>query len=249
MVRRYVANFALAVFLLVPCALHPASFNLLAKNASEAYASGRYKESAKLYLIMTRFGFNSAQVHYDLGNAYLKQGNIGRAILEYRRALKTDPGLAPARHNLSVARSLLTARVAAWEPSPWAATLRKLSPLLIKILVLVFVFLGNAALCTALLLNPGRLRRFCVQGLITAFILAGALLGLMVYSEVVLPSHLPAVVVTAAPVYPTPEANGKPLSILPAGSEIMKVNNTGAWCFVIWGEGRGWTKTASVEVP
>ena len=41
---------------------------------------------------------------YDLGNAYFRKGDSGRAILNYERALALDPNHAEARANLQLVR-------------------------------------------------------------------------------------------------------------------------------------------------
>ena len=247
-------RFLIAALILGACLAWPpvsraASTDLLAQQAAQAYEQGRYGEAARLYRMLRDAGLQGADVHYDLGNCYLKEGDLGRAILEYRRALKYDPDLAPARHNLDVARKLLPARVAMWQPSPWESAVRDLPPGLLEVLVLCFVLLGNGFLAALLFIGPGRARRLCAQALVTAFVLAAISGGMMAYAETVLPAHKPAVIVSTARVYPQPERKGQPLAELPPGSEVVEVSTAGNWKLVLWGEGRGWTAARDVEVP
>lgn len=241
--------FAIAGFLLLSTGARPASSDLLAANAAAAYSEGRYAEASGLYRKLAASGHDGAQVRYDIGNCYLKQGNIGRAILAYRRALKFDSGMEAALHNLKVARKLLKARAAVWEPSPWEAFVDSVPPLYFKLTVLILAFLGNVMLCVVLFLDPGRARRLCVQLMIVFFLFAGTTMGVDVYAKEVRASHRPAVVVERAIVFESPMEKGKPLATLPAGSEIIEVQRAGGWCFVLWGEGRGWTRSSSVEIP
>jgi tetratricopeptide (TPR) repeat protein len=44
-------------------------------------------------------------VYYNLGNAYFKQGELAQAILAYERALRLQPSLQDAKHNLQFAQS------------------------------------------------------------------------------------------------------------------------------------------------
>jgi len=241
--------FAIAGLLFFSTGTHPASSDLLAANAAEAYAEGRYAESLSLYKKLAASGCDGAQVRYDIGNCRLKQGDIGRAILAYRRALKFDSGMEAALHNLEVARKLLKARAAAWEPSPWEAFVRGVPLLYMEIALLLLTLFGNILLCAALILDPGRARRLCVQFMIAFFLIAGATMGVKVYAKGVRASHKPAVVVESAGIFESPVEKGKPLATLPAGSEIIEVQRAGGWCFVLWGEGRGWTRSSSVEIP
>ena len=47
----------------------------------------------------------SAELYYNLGNAYYRTENITRAVLNYERALLLSPGDADIRFNLQLARS------------------------------------------------------------------------------------------------------------------------------------------------
>jgi len=244
-----VVFFAIAGLLLFSTGTHPASSDLLAANAAGAYAEGRYVEALNLYNQLAASGFDGAQVRYDIGNCYLKQGDVGRAILAYRRALKFDSGMEAALHNLEVARKLLKARAAAWEPSPWESFVGAVPLFYLDVALLLLTLFGNVLLCAALLLDPGGGRRLCVQFMIVFFLIAGATMGVEVYAKGVRASHKPAVVVKTTDVYASPVKGRKPIASLPSGSEIIEVQRAGGWCFVLWGEGRGWTVSANVEVP
>ena len=226
-----------------------ASDRLLAQQAAQAYDQGRYADAALLYQRLAWAGSGSAEVHYDLGNCHFRLGDLGPAILEYRRALGLDPSLQPAQKNLALARTLLPAKVAPWQPSPWEAFIASVPRVVLQGLVLGFSLLGNLALALILFSAPGRLRRAAAATLIACFLCAG-LVGLaLLYAHSVLPSHQPAVVLQSAAVYAGPEAQGTPLATLPAGSEIILAARAGDRALVMWGEGRGWTSASAVEVP
>jgi hypothetical protein len=234
-------------------ALSPAASSgssaLLSSQAAKAYGEGRYQEAAELYQRLIASGTDGADARYDLGNCWLKEGKLGRAILEYRRALRFDPHHGPSLHNIDVARRLLPARVAPWQPSPWERFLQALPPAWLDWAVIGLVLLGNLALGAILLLAPGRPRRILTGVMIGMFVTAGAVGLLWIYARTVLPSHRPAVVLKAAPVYAGPQAGGAPLATLPEGSEVIQVARAGDWTLVLWGEGRGWALSSSVEAP
>jgi tetratricopeptide (TPR) repeat protein len=225
------------------------SWGLLSRQAAKAYAEGRYDEASRLYALLAQSGLDGAAVRYDLGNCHLKRGDLGRAILEYRRALKYDPDLAPAQQNLQIARRLLKARVSPWQPSPWEAAVQGLPEGALEWGILAFALLGNLALGAVLLLPTGNPRRACLMLMVGAFVTAGGGMALLAYADTVVAGQEPAVVVSVATVYPGPEAKDTPIATLPPGSEVIRVSKAGAWSLVLWGEGRGWTESASVEVP
>lgn len=229
--------------------LSGASGQLLAQQAAQAYDQGRFADAAQLYQRLAEAGGGSAGAHYDLGNCHFKMGDLGQAILEYRRALALDPSLAPAQKNLALARTLLPARVAPWQPSPWEAFMASVPRATLQGLLLGFSLLGNLGLALILFAAPGRLRRAAAGVLIAGFLCAG-LAGLaLLYTHAVLPSHQPAVVLQPAAVYAGPEAQGTPLATLPTGSEIILTARAGDRALVMWGEGRGWTAASAIEVP
>ena len=69
------------------------------------YESGRYLEAALVYEQLIDQGYESGALYYNLGNAYFKQGDLGRAILSYRRAERLYPRDADIRANLEIARA------------------------------------------------------------------------------------------------------------------------------------------------
>ena len=68
------------------------------------YADGRYADATAAYEQLLASGVASANTYYNLGNAYLKQGQVGRAVLAYERAARLAPGDPDLRANLAFAR-------------------------------------------------------------------------------------------------------------------------------------------------
>ncbi len=82
---------------------------------NELYQEGQFEQAVEAYRSVLGAGVESATLHYNLGNAYFKAGDLGRAILSWERALDRDRGLADARSNLELARTLTVDDV---EPLP-----------------------------------------------------------------------------------------------------------------------------------
>ncbi len=72
--------------------------------ATQEYAQGHFKEAISGYEALVRAGQFSATVFYDLGNAYFRSGDFGRAILNYERALALERHHPEATANLEIAR-------------------------------------------------------------------------------------------------------------------------------------------------
>ncbi len=77
-----------------------------------AAARDAFREAAARYRELAGAGISNGFLYYNLANAELKAGELGRAILEYRRAAMFIPGDPKLRHNLEDARSLRVGEVA-----------------------------------------------------------------------------------------------------------------------------------------
>ncbi len=80
-----------------------------------AYKAGSYEASVGLFDSVRAAGKDGYIVQYNLGCAYYKNGDIGKSILAFERALRIDPGNVDAKHNLNVVRARTRDRI---EPIP-----------------------------------------------------------------------------------------------------------------------------------
>ena len=70
------------------------------------YAAGDFAGAAGAYEAQVRRGEYTANLFYNLADAYYRQGNRGRAVLNYQRALILDPSHAEAAANLAFVRGV-----------------------------------------------------------------------------------------------------------------------------------------------
>ena len=92
---------AIVVFLAAPAfAQEDADF----AKANQEFAQRHFKEAISDYETLIRNGQWSANVFYDLGNAYFRARDFGRAILNYERALALERHHPEATANLQIAR-------------------------------------------------------------------------------------------------------------------------------------------------
>ena len=99
------ARVLLPVFylLLTPSLLTPSSAQTKAE-ADSSYVRGQYQQAITQYEALLKQGA-SADLYYNLGNAYYRTENIPEAVLNYERALLLSPGDRDIRFNLQIARS------------------------------------------------------------------------------------------------------------------------------------------------
>jgi len=72
--------------------------------ADSAYVRGEYQQAINAYEALLKQGA-SAEIYYNLGNAYYRTENITKAVLNYERALLFSPGDRDIRFNLQLAQS------------------------------------------------------------------------------------------------------------------------------------------------
>src|SRR5437870_11251104 len=72
--------------------------------ANQEYAQGNFKQAIDGYEELVRSRQWSANLFYDLGNAYFRVGDFGHAILNYERALALEPHHPETQANLRIER-------------------------------------------------------------------------------------------------------------------------------------------------
>ena len=68
--------------------------------ANQLYTNRQYGDAVQIYEQLVDSGVRNADVYYNLGNAYFKNGELGQAIANYRRAEMLTPRDPLVRANL-----------------------------------------------------------------------------------------------------------------------------------------------------
>jgi tetratricopeptide (TPR) repeat protein len=79
---------------------YEANFN----KANKLFQSNEFQKAITEYENLSQENLKSAELFYNLGNAYYRNEQIGLAILNYNKALKLDDGFEDARFNLAIAK-------------------------------------------------------------------------------------------------------------------------------------------------
>ena len=213
--------------------------------ANQEYADRNFKEAIDGYGQLVRSGQWSANLFYDLGNAYFRAQDFGHAILNYERALALDRHHPEADANLRIVRD--------------EARALELTPTLVE-RYLKFANVNQFTIAAAVALW---IAIFCIVVLIFARKRSGAVIVLSIVSLSIL-----AVAVFA--IYELDNgSNGRALAIvtgmnvqarvatadnansvlaLPPGSEIRVLSNRGDWIYAALPNNlRGWVSAKSAE--
>ena len=204
------------------------------------YAAGDYAGAVKVYEGAVHAGWFSANLFYNLGNAYYRLGDKGRAVLNYRRCLLLDPSQAEAAANLAFVNGGKPVRDGrGFARRGWSA------------LSTVAAVSGWSGLAGLLLAVASRRRRALGIGLAAVGLLVGGgLAGLIWYlDDGTGPAATAIVVAEATPALYSPADNSKVVTTLPAGGEVRVLSEQGAWIYALLGDGttRAWLSADKVE--
>ena len=224
------------------------------QQADSAYAQEHYQQAISDYETLLKQGV-SAELYYNLGNAYYRTDQMPKAVLNYERALLLSPGDADIRFNLQMARS---------------KTIDKITPESEMFFVTWYRSLVN-------LMSVDAWARTALIALAIAIILALAYLfsdriwlrkvgffGALLLVVVFLLSNLFAfhqkrkltyrtgavIMTTSVPVKSTPSKNGTDLFILHEGTRVTITDNSMKdWKEIRVDDGKeGWIETNKIEI-
>lgn len=212
---------------------------------NQAYNEGRFQDAVTAYEQAVQGGAIHANVFYNVGNAWYRLGNFGKAILNYERALALEPRHPEADANLRLARDEARALEFRTTPVERYAGMATTKQLTIAAAVSLWIALF---LCGHSFFSPrrsiGRNALVALALLICAFSISGVCVlensargeGLAVVTG----KQTEARVATAD--------NAKSLLVLPPGSEIKVLSERGDWIYAaLPNEQRGWIPSAAAE--
>ena len=84
----------------------------------EAYKAEKYPEALSAWEPCTLDGFQNVDLYYDLGNAYYRQNQVGKAVWAYESALRLDPTNEDAIANLNQVRTQTVDKTETTEENP-----------------------------------------------------------------------------------------------------------------------------------
>jgi tetratricopeptide (TPR) repeat protein len=215
--------------------------------ANEAYAAGDFETAIAEYQALLR-GRAHALLHYNLGNAYLRQGDLGRAIASYRRARVGAPRNQDVAANLAFARRSGRDAIAPPEPTAvWKTVFAwyyAVAPSELWVATAVF----NAVLWSLLALRLWR--RHEILGWATA--VAGLLLllcaGALLYGGLAA-DRVAVIVPREVDVRSGIREDTVVRFKLHAGSEVRVRDEREGWLRVVLPSGeQGWIEAADAEV-
>lgn len=237
----------LAVFIGSPGASAAPSAEELYFEANRAYKEDRYADAISGYLRLIGDGYVNGHLYYNLGNAYFRSAQLGRAILNYKRAQLLIPRDADLNFNL---RYALDQTQDAISPAPnylrqaffWLddITMREL---MWGFAALNILFWG--ILMLRLFVRP-EWTYYLFMVLLIFWLVGGASLGVKWHQ---LNTDLRAVILSAeVDVLAGPDSNDTVLFKIHEGATVLHERAEDGWSLVrVSDSKRGWVKSSDLE--
>lgn len=219
-----------------------------------AYRNAHYQAAVKAYTEVLDDGFVSADLYYNLGNAYYRLDELGQAILYYERALRLRPNFRDARENLELAQSKTEDRIS---PLPelfivqWArAVVNLFSTTGWRIVLLLFLLITGAAVVCFFVGNNYRLRKASLIGGSITLVLTLLCIVCCISSIRYANAHDSAIVTQPlAVIKSSPEQEGMDKYVLHEGTRLKLNEEVGDWYKVTLPDGNsGWAEATDITV-
>ena len=213
--------------------------------ANQEYAAGDFKAAIDDYEELVRSGRDTPNLFYNLGNAYFRKNDFGRAILSYERALALDPHHPEAEANLRIARD--EARALELVPNRWERIFAFADKNQYALAASISFWIGIFSVATWVL-GRGRGRGPIALSILSLSIFVIAVGASYELSRgkngrglaVVTGDKVEARLATAD--------NANRVLTLPAGSEIKIVSQRGDWVYAVLPNNlHGWIPSNSAE--
>lgn len=239
-----------------------ASMNIQAKDLDslwtagvQAYTDGKFADASTAWTSIEESGQKSAKLYYNLGNAWFKQGNYPKAILNYERALRLDPSYSDARYNLEFTGNFVQDKI---EPVPefiLKSVARKVCYVMgSNAWAVIFLVLLAAALMMGLLFllgsSVGKRRAGFYCGIVLLLLSAGALSFSAWQKSDSMKTDTAIVMSPVSSVKSSPSSgSSKDLFVIHEGTKVTILDEVGSWKNISLADGRqGWLPAADLEV-
>ena len=228
MIKKTVFILTLAIFTSgASQTVYGASKEQLFSMANLSFADGRYDEAIEGYTRIINKGVTNPDVYYNLGNAYVKTGDAGRAILNYERSLELDPENDDVTYNLSLIRKQISAEDTSDSGNVLVSiiTLNKSSDLMGFFYAMVFLALSLRSLSSNDKLKKKLIKLSYAFALISIFFMGIA--GVQIYNQE--STNYAIVIVDKSPVYEVPMEKGEAIASINTGAKITVLDEDSNW--------------------
>ena len=252
-VKKSAAFLLLMLTLAAPayCAMEDTA-RLLILDGNARYSEEKFEEAIVEYEKVLSMGYESGPLYYNLGNAYFKHGELGRAILNYLRASRLMPQEADLKANLNYARSLVkndqVTRGRNWYARLFFAFADSLSLDSVTFVSMVLYFtLALLAVLAITKTGPGKIYLYVNSALFAALIVSISLFAVK-YKKEILQKEAVCVVERSDSKF-EPSISGTTFFALSEGELVTVTASKKDWVKIRRQDSKqGWVKRADIDL-
>jgi|WetSurSiteA1Bulk_404760.scaffolds.fasta_scaffold00012_8 tetratricopeptide (TPR) repeat protein len=218
----------------------------LVSEGNEHYLNREYDLAVKYYTRVIEMGYESAELYYNLGNAFYKLENLSNAILNYEKALLLKPGDEDIRQNLLLANARIIDKIdniPDFFISRWANSVMDLfSPDQWAYLALILFVLTLALFLAYALVNHDGIRRMVfITGVLVGVLTGLSMLAMKGRTKRLLQSESAIIMVTSVNAKSSPDEQSTNIFVLHEGTKVVLVDSVLNWKEIRIGDGnKGW---------
>lgn len=236
------------------CSTGFASLSDSLSRANQLYSEGKYQEAVDVYNGVLSSGQESAELYFNLGNSYYKNGELAPAILNYERAKLLAPNDEDIIFNIGMANQLIVDQLEAL-PQPfftrfWKSLVNKNSAdRWGKISIVLFVL----ALVTLILFMFSRMvafKKISFSVMVIALFLSVSTFVLAQQQHAMRTHSRGAVVFSpTVTVKASPSDSGTAIFVIHEGLKVEVVDAVGEWYQIKLSDGNvGWMRKDELQV-
>ncbi|MGD9898571.1 MAG: SH3 domain-containing protein [Calditrichaceae bacterium] len=222
--------------------------------ANQLYQQGKFEQALEVYNKILNEGYESGELHFNIGNAYYRLGKIGKSRLSYERAQKFLKGDEALEQNLKLVQARLVDQIenpprlflAVW----WDALLNLFNISLLTIIVSglfwMTIMIGGLRLYYRFRGRYGRLKGvFAV--VLTVFLLFSFIMINKIY---IFETEKYGIILNpSVTLYAEPSNTGTELFVVHEGTKVRIERKNQMWFEVKLADGKtGWVQRENFEI-
>jgi len=219
-----------------------------------SFSSGNYQEALNYWIDLYNTGYRSANLNYNIGNAYFKMNNIPAAILFYERAYLLKPSDENINYNLQIARTLIVDR---FQEIPELFFVRWYNYISLLITANAWATFSLVCFILSLLLlslyiytSRYKFKVFGFWLAVVFFIFSASSLSFSIRNKTLVnDSHKAIIYIPLVSGKSSPDSSGTDLFVLHEGTKVTIEDEVGDWYEIRLSDGnKGWVPVNSLNI-
>lgn len=250
---KYIVFIAIMLMSGMACMAQSDELNTLWQTAEKQYTEKQYREASESYAELLQYG-TSASLYYNYANALFKSGELGKAILNYERALKLDPKNEDINFNLQYANNAKTDKIEPIEPffaQQWIRSIGRVTTANGWAYISICSFIATLILALIYLFGKHTaVRKVAFFSTLFTLLLTICSMSYAFSSKRDIEHRTDAIVLSGSvSVKSSPDDSGTEVFVIHEGTKVNIRTTVGEWIEIKIADGNlGWIPSADVEI-